>query len=154
MRSFILLSFAMLATSVMLISCNNKDEGNKDSEIIQAKQAYDRCVAVKGQAYCNSAKAGTMASLTEFYGQSAYYNFYGANNYLAMNPNAIVYNQDQINTYFENYLKTNSKADILLMSNRWFQMSSEINGVNPLVYGNGTYGNGVYGRRCTVYGCY
>jgi hypothetical protein len=151
MRSLLLLSLATLVTSLMLISCNNKDEGTKDVEISQDKQAYDRCVAVKGQAYCNSAKAGTLASMTEFYGQSAYYNFYGANNYLAMNPNAVVYTQDQLNAYFENYLKTNSKSDILLMSNRWYQMSTEINPVvNPLLYNN----NNLYGRRCTVYGCY
>lgn len=149
MRSLILMGFATLAASVMLVSCNNKDEGNKDTEITQAKQAYDRCVTVKGQAYCNSAKAGTLASMSEFYGQSAYYNFYGAGSYLAMNPNAVVYTTDQMNAYFENYLKTNSKSDILLMSNRWYQMSTEIGTVNTLLYNNS-----VYGRRCTVYGCY
>lgn len=145
MRSLILMAVATLLTSVMLISCNNKDEGNKDAEIQQARVAYDRCAAIKGQAYCNSGKAGTMASLTEFYGQSYYYNFYGANNYLAMNPGAVTYNTEQVNVYFENYLKTATKQEILLMSNRWYQMSTEINtGINPLGFG----------RRCTVYGCY
>lgn len=149
MRSVLLLILFLFVTSVMLISCNNKEEGNKDVEIMQAKQAYDRCVATKGQAYCNSAKAGTLASLTEFYGQSAYYNFYGANNYLASNPNAVTYNPDQLNAYFENYLKTNSKSDILLMSNRWYQMSTEINTMgNPLLYNN------TLSRQCTAYGCY
>lgn len=145
MRSFVIASIVTLLTSVFLISCNNRDEGNKDAEIQQAKIAYDRCVSIKGQAYCNSAKAGTLASLSEFYGQSAYYNFYGFNNYLAVNPGAISYNQDQLNVYFENYLKSSTKQDILLMSNRWYQMSTEVNTViSPMNFG----------RRCTIYGCY
>lgn len=145
MRSIFALAIGALITSAMLISCNNKDEGNKDGELQQARVAYDRCVSLKGQAYCNSGKAGTMASLTEFYGQSAYYNFYGANNYLAMNPNSVVYNQEQVGVYFENYLRTATKQDILLMSNRWYQMSTEVNTiVTPMSYG----------RRCTIYGCY
>jgi hypothetical protein len=143
------MSLATLLTSVLLISCNNRDEGNKDNEIQQAKVAYDRCVMMKGQSYCNSAKAGSLASLTEFYGQSAYYNFYGANNYLAVNPNAVVFNTEQLNVYFENYLKSSTKQDILLMSNRWFQMSSEVNTVNPLIVN--PLNN--LGRRCTIYGC-
>ncbi len=147
MRSLLLFSLATLLSSVLLISCNNKDEGNKDNELNQARQAYNRCVSLKGQSYCNSAKAGSLASMTEFYGQSAYYNFYGASNYLAMNPNAVTYSADQLNGYFENYLRTNAKSDILMMSNRWFQMSSEIGTVNSLLYNQ-------YGSRCTVNGCY
>lgn len=145
MRSLLLMSFATLLTSVFLVACNNRDEGNKDAEISQARIAYDRCVATRGQVYCNSAKAGTLASLTEFYGQSYYYNFYGYNNYLATNTNTVTYNVDQLNVYFDNYLKSATKQDIMLMSNRWYQMSTEINTVNPLLYNN---------RRCTIYGCY
>lgn len=146
MRSIILMSVATLVISVLLVSCNNRDEGNKDTELSQARVAYDRCVSTRGQAYCNSAKAGTLASLTEFYGQSYYYNFYGSNNYLATNPGAVTYNVDQLNVYFENYLKSATKQDIMLMSNRWYQMTSEI-GTNSLMNYN-------YGRRCTAYGCY
>ncbi|MBL7545823.1 MAG: hypothetical protein JNL11_18545 [Bdellovibrionaceae bacterium] len=146
MRSLLFLTLATFITSVFLISCNNKDEGNKDAEIQQAKIAYDRCVSIKGQAYCNAGKAGTLASLAEFYGQSAYYNFYGYNNYLAVNPNTTNYNQDQLNVYFENYLKSSTKQDILLLSNRWYQMSTEVNSLaSPL---------NTFGRRCTIYGCY
>ncbi len=144
MRSILMMSFMTLLTSLFLVACNNKDEGNKDTEISQARVAYDRCVSMRGQSYCNSAKAGTLASLTEFYGQSYYYNFYGYNNYLASNPNAVTYNVDQLNVYFENYLKSASKNDIMLMSNRWYQMSTETTTLNSLYYG----------RRCTAYGCY
>lgn len=144
MRSVLTMSFVTLLTGLFLVACNNKDEGNKDAEISQARIAYDRCVSLRGQSYCNSAKAGTLASLTEFYGQSYYYNFYGYNNYLASNPNAVTYNVDQLNVYFENYLKSATKNDIMLMSNRWYQMSTEIN----------TFNNLNYGRRCTIYGCY
>lgn len=146
MRSVLLMGLVTLLSGMFLVACNNKDEGNKDVEISQARIAYDRCVSIKGQAYCNSAKAGTLASMTEFYGQSYYYNFYGYNNYLASNPNAVTYNAEQLNVYFENYLKSASKNDIMLMSNRWYQMSTEINTVNPLLNS--------YGRRCTIYGCY
>ncbi len=144
MRSIVLMVITTLLSGMFLVACNNKDEGNKDAELSQARVAYDRCVATRGQAYCNSGKAGTLASLTEFYGQSYYYNFYGYNNYLATNPNAVTYNVDQLNVYFENYLKSASKGDIMLMSNRWYQMSTEINNLNGLNYG----------RRCTIYGCY
>lgn len=142
MRSLILMGITTLLTSIMLVACNNKDEGNKDTEVMQAKQAYDRCVAVKGQSYCNSARAGAIASVSEFYGQSYYYNFYGYNN-LAMNTGS-VYNQEQLNVYFDNYMRSNTKQDIMQMSNRWYQMSTEIGTTLPLNYG----------RRCTIYGCY
>jgi hypothetical protein len=146
-KSALLMGIMTLLSGMFLVACNNKDEGNKDAELSQARIAYDRCVSTRGQAYCNSAKAGTLASLTEFYGQSYYYNFYGYNNYLAANPNAVTYNVDQLNVYFENYLKSATKQDIMLISNRWYQMTSEI--------GNNTLLNNYnYGRRCTIYGCY
>lgn len=145
MRSVFLMGIVTLLSGMFLVACNNKDEGNKDAEISQARIAYDRCVTTRGQAYCNSGKAGTLASMTEFYGQSYYYNFYGYNNYLNTNPNAVTYNADQLNVYFENYLKSASKQDIMAMSNRWYQMSTEVNVVNPMLN---------YGRRCTIYGCY
>lgn len=142
MRSLFFMGLLTLLTSVLLVSCNNKDEGNKDTEIMQAKQAYDRCVSIKGQAYCNSARVGSIASVSEFYGQSYYYNFYGYNN-LAANTGSI-YTQEQLNTYFDNYMRNNTKQDIMQISNRWYQMSTEIGTINTLNYG----------RRCTAYGCY
>jgi hypothetical protein len=139
--SIVLAMFAMFWVS----ACGQRDEGNKDQEIIQARQAYDRCSQLKGQTYCNSGKMGNVASVSDFYGQSYYYNFYGYNTYLSGTPALNQLTADQVNTYFENYLRKASKQEIITMSNRWLQMSTEIGVVTPATIGT---------SRCTVYGCF
>ncbi|MCK6597163.1 MAG: hypothetical protein L6Q37_02265 [Bdellovibrionaceae bacterium] len=145
MKKLFYLISVTLAFSVFFTACGQKDEGNKDYEVVQARQSYDRCAQLKGQAYCNTAKIGNVVSMTEFYGQSYYYNFYGYNPYLGGVPTANQLTVDQVNTYFENYVRKASKQEILSMSNRWLQMSTEIGTVNSLYYPN---------RTCTAWGCY
>lgn len=135
----------ILTSSLFMVACNTKNEGNKDAEIVQAKEAYSRCVSLRGQSYCNTAKAGALASVSEYYGQGYYSQYYGYNNYLMANPNTLIYSQDQINTYFDTYLKDASKSDILLLSNRFYQMTTE---PTPLYYPN------TLGRTCNAWGCY
>lgn len=142
---YILTSIFLFCFTLFFSACTPKDEGNKDFEVNQARQAYERCSQLKGQTYCNTAKVGNVVSISEFYGQSYYYNFYGYNSYLSGAPQVNQLTYEQVNTYFENYVKKASKQEILTMSNRWLQMSTEINNVNTLNYPV---------TRCTVYGCF
>jgi len=146
MKKSIIISGLFLYVMIAFTACGQKDEGNKDYEVTQARQAYDRCSQIKGQSYCNTAKVGNVVSITEFYGQSYYYNFYGYNSYLSGAPTVNQLTVDQVNTYFENYVKKASKQEILTMSNRWLQMSTEMGTVNTL--------NNYPTSRCTAYGCF
>lgn len=145
MKKTILISGLFSLLMFAFSACGQKDEGNKDFEVAQARQAYDRCTQLKGQSYCNSAKVGNVASMAEFYGQSYYYNFYGYNPYMSGAPAVNQLSNDQVNTYFENYVKKASKQEILTLSNRWLQMSTEMGMMNTLGYPN---------TRCTTYGCF
>lgn len=146
MKKLLLISGLFSLFAFAFSACGQKDEGNKDFEVSQARQAYERCSQLKGQSYCNTAKVGNVISLSEFYGQSYYYNFYGYNPYLSGTPMANQLNVDQVNTYFENYVKKANKQEILTLSNRWLQMSTEMGMINT--------GLPYQTTRCTVYGCF
>ncbi|MCB0369600.1 MAG: hypothetical protein KDD45_09180 [Bdellovibrionales bacterium] len=143
MKKLIILTGLIISVVLAFTACGQKDEGNKDYEVTQARQAYDRCSALKGQSYCNMAKIGNVVSMSEFYGQSYYNNSYYGYNYLSGAPMTNQLSVDQVNSYFENYVKKASKQEILSMSNMWLQMSS--NNMNPLAYPT---------SRCTSYGCF
>lgn len=145
MKKKVLITGLLGMIMMFFSACGQKDEGNKDYEAAQARQSYERCTQLKGQSYCNSAKVGNVASITEFYGQSYYYNFYGYNPYMSGTPMTSQLTTDQVNVYFENYVKKASKQEILTLSNRWLQMSTEMGMTNTLAYPT---------TRCTAYGCF
>ncbi len=155
MKKLLSYLFVFFTTSVMLIACQPKEDGNKDQEVTYARQAYDRCIQSRGQDACNVIRGGSVMSIREYYGNANAglgYNT-GYNTGLGLGYNTGLYGSmqlttAQINAYFDYVRRQASKEETVTLANNYINGSQQWGaGVNGL-YTQPNAGN------CTAYGCF